>query len=343
MTQKGTMSPSRGESGSGPSVPVPTMWLMGERSTTGASGARPAAAGGEPTNGLPPGYAADGRLHLDETISPVVLTDFDVDKYVRNARGRIAVSESGLEMAGRDARDLAFLWRLEVAALGEMRALLISWTGNETRITAFLGTWAYERYWLARAERDLLTASGWPWEATARRPLAARVRGSYLDKGLPVVSPLVGSVLGESLTAGHMARMAIQEGALLAGLDALRARLEGEASDVVGEIVRRRADFVDYFRGEAAARIERSTAERLYAQLMLARPWAPLRAVGVADALEVQALGSLFDTPSAVADLEASDAVIAELLPGRPTPALDLVRRARRRRRTAPSRSTHGV
>jgi hypothetical protein len=292
---------------------------------------------------LPPGYGPDGRLHLNETTSPVVLTDFDVDKYVKNARGRIAVGESGLEMRGRDARDLAFLWRLEVAALGEMRALLISWTGNETRITAFLATWAYERYWLARAERDLLTASGWPRQATGRRPLTARVRSSYLDKVLPLVSPLVGSALGEPLTAGHMARMAIQEGALLAGLDALRARLEGEGSDVVGEIVRRRTDFVDYFRGEAVARIERSTAERLSAQVMLARPWAPLRAVGVADAAEVQALGSIFDTTAAVADLEASDRVLADRLPGRPTPALDLVRRARRRRRPAPSRSSHAV
>lgn len=292
---------------------------------------------------FPPGYRADGHLHMDESVQPVMLTDFDVDKYVRGARGRIAVPDSGIEMSGRTARDLAFLWRLEVAALGEMRALLLSWTGNETRITAFLATWAYERYWLARAERQLLDAAGWPLSATGERPLSAQVRSTYVERVLPLVSPIVGGVLGEPLTAGHMARMAIQEGALLAGLGAVRARLEGEASDTAGEIARRRTDFVEFFRGEAAARIERSTAERGSAQAMLRRPWAPLRAVGVADAVEVQALGSIFDTPASVADLEASDLAVGALLPGRPTPALDLVQRARRRRRPIPKRSTRGL
>lgn len=292
---------------------------------------------------LPPGYGADGHLHLDDSIHPVVLTDFDVDKYVKNARGRIPVSASGLTMTPRTARDLAFLWRLEVAALAEMRSLLISWTGNEPRITAFLATWAYERYWLARAERDLLTAAGGTLPVPAGRSLTVRARGAYIDKGLPLTSPLVGSVVGEAVTAGHMARMAVQEGALRAALDALRARLSGEASDVVGEISRRRSDFVDFFRGEAAARVERSTAERMFALSMLGWPWAPFRAVGVADAAEVQALGSIFETPAAVADLEASDAAVGDLLPGRPTPALNLVRRARRRRRPIPARSSRGL
>ncbi|GAB2608117.1 hypothetical protein [Pseudactinotalea suaedae] len=291
----------------------------------------------------PPGYRADGHLHSDGSTRPVVRTDFDVDKYVRGARGRIHVSASGPVISGRAARDLAFLWRLEVAALAEMRSLLTSWTGNETRITAFLATWAYERYWLARAARDLLTAAGRPLQANGRRPLSARIRSYGIDRFLPLVSPVVGGVLGEPLAAGHVARMAVQEGALRAGLAAVRARLEGEASDAVGEIIARRTDFVDFFRAETRARVERSTAERASAVVMLSRPWAPLRAVGVADAAEVQALSSIFDTPAALADLEASDLAVGAILPGRPTPALDLVLRARRRRRAAPERNTHGL
>lgn len=290
-----------------------------------------------------PGYGPDGHLHLDETISPVVLTDFDVDKYVRAARGRIPVAAEGVELTGRAARDLAFLWRLEAAALEEMRALLVSWTGNETRITAFLATWAYERYWLARALRDLLEAAGRPLQPIGARPLTARLRSIYVERMLPLLSPVVGGVIGEAVTAGHMARMAIQEGALRAALEALRGRLAGEASDVVAEVVRRRDDFVEYFRGEAVARIERSAAERTFAQMMLAPPWAPLRAVGIADAAEVQALGSLFESPTAVADLAASDLAVGALLSGRPTPALDLVRRARRRRRPLASGSSRGL
>lgn len=289
---------------------------------------------------LPPGYH-DGHLHLDASIKRVVTTDFDVAKYAADARGRIPVSATGIEIDPRTARDLAYLWRLEVAALDEMRALLVSWTGHEARVTAFLATWAYERYWLARAERDVLTAAGRPLQTEARRSVAARVRAVYLDRVLPLTSPIVGQVVGETLTAGHMTRMAVQEGALRAALEALQVRLRGEAREVVAEVCRRRDAMVEFFREEAVARIERSVAEKTAALASLQWPWSPLRAVGVPDALEVVALGSIFDTPAALAGLQRSDAAIGDHLPGRPTPAVDLVRRALRRRR--PGRNARGL
>lgn len=294
---------------------------------------------------LPPGYDTDGHLHLDSSIARVVVTDFDVAKYGESARGRIPVSASDVEIGGRTARDLAYLWRLEVAALLDMRALLSSWTGSEARITAFMATWAYERYWLARALRDVLEAAGSPLQPASAPPLSARVRDVGLDRLLPLTTPLLGQLLGEPLTAGHMARMAVLEGAQQVALGALELRLEGHARDVVAEVCRRRTDIVAFFRGEAAARIQRSTAERMVAWLYLQPPWAPLRVMGMRDALEVQALGSIFDTPASVTDLEISDAAVGQLLPGRPTPALDLVRRARRRRRpiTPAAGSAHGL
>src|SRR5690606_27110390 len=150
---------------------------------------------------LPPGYRPDGHLHLDDSISPVLVTDVDVTKYAENARGRIAVADD-VAIDGRTARDLAYLWRLETAALHDMRAMLISWTGSEPRVTAFLATWAYERYWLARALRDLLDAADRPLQPPGPRPLSARARDVYLDRLLPLASPLLGQLAGEALTAG---------------------------------------------------------------------------------------------------------------------------------------------
>src|SRR5690606_40003738 len=112
---------------------------------------------------------------------------------------------------GRTARDLAYLWRLETAALHDMRAMLISWTGSEPRVTAFLATWAYERYWLARALRDLLDAADRPLQPPGPRPLSAPARAVDLDRLLPLASPLRGPLAGEALTPGHMALMAVLE------------------------------------------------------------------------------------------------------------------------------------
>lgn len=85
-----------------------------------------------------PGYT-DGRLHLDRDSLRVVTTDFDVAAYTRDARGPIPVD--GAVTLTDDARlDLAYLWRVEHEALGDMRRMLSSWTGNEARITAFLAT-----------------------------------------------------------------------------------------------------------------------------------------------------------------------------------------------------------
>lgn len=293
---------------------------------------------------LPPGYRPDGHLHLDDSISPVLVTDVDVTKYAENARGRIAVADD-VAIDGRTARDLAYLWRLETAALHDMRAMLISWTGSEPRVTAFLATWAYERYWLARALRDLLDAADRPLQPPGPRPLSARARDVYLDRLLPLTSPLLGQLAGEALTAGHMARMAVLEGAQQVALETLRPRLAGEARDVVDEVARRRTDIVAFFRAETAARVARSTAERALAWAYLQPPWRPLRTVGMRDALEVQALGSIFDDPASLVALAASDTAVTATLPGRPTPSVTLVRRARRRRRPLPTRpgSTHGV
>lgn len=294
----------------------------------------------------PPGYR-DGRLHYDATMAPVLHTDFDVAAYTRGARGRIAVPA---QAGGTDARtraDLAYLWRLERVALQEMRAVLMSWTANETRITAFLATWAYERHFLAVALQDLLTALGHPPAPRPARTLRTRIQNRYSEHLLPLISPMIGAGIGEPLTAGHMARMAIHEGALLAASQTLLPRLHGVAAQVVREVARRREDMVDFFRSEARARITRSAAERLAAQIYLLPPWRPLRLVGIADAEETRALASILGTHAGRDALLTSDATIGALLPGNPHPSVDTVAGALRRRRRPTSVSspggTHGV
>lgn len=269
---------------------------------------------------LPVGYV-DGRLYsvAGETIT--LLTSFDVDAYTRAARGRIRVEASGVDLGGRGVReDLAFLWRLDSAALSEARAFLATWTGNEARITAFVATWAFERLWLGHAVRDLLTADRSPRpDPLPRASLGARARGFYVERGLPFVAPVWTSIVGESVTVGHMARLAIQETALQAAYSALLPRLDGEAARVVTEIIGRRDEMIRFFTLEATARISRSPQEARMAKLFLLGSWKPLRIVGVPDRDEARALASLFRTPADRARLDACDRPIRDLLAVRPT------------------------
>ena len=63
----------------------------------------------------------------------------------------------------------------------------------------------------------------------------ARLRDVWVERAMPVVVAPVAAVVGESITAGHMLRLALQEASLQATYAALLPRLEGEAARVVTE------------------------------------------------------------------------------------------------------------
>lgn len=304
----------------------------------------------------PPGHVR-GRLFSDAEHPIVLRTEFDVPGYLAQARGRIAVDTERIEISEDVARDLGFLWRLESSALAETRALLASWTSNEARITAFVTGWGYERYWLARALRDILEASPTPSPtasadaspstapADSRSSPASRLRGIWVERGLPILAPIVGGVVKEPLTAGHMARLAIQEATLRAAERAVSSRLHGEAARVLSEIIDRREEIIAFFRSEAVARIRRSRIEAVTARAHLMRPWAPLRIVGVPEPDEARALTSIFASASDRRRLIDSDAEIGEFLPGNPQPSVHQVTAALRSTRRAHARAgrNHGI
>lgn len=267
-----------------------------------------------------PGYL-DGRLHSVAGRPVTMFTDFDVEAYVHRARGRIKVAKGRVAIAGDELRaDLAFLWRLDSAALSETRALLASWTGNEARITAFVATWAYERLWLAHALRDLLTADGSPLPAPlGRSGLRAKARSWHVERVLPITVPIWTNIVGESVTAGQIARLAVQEASLQAACAAVARRLDGEALRVMDVIVERRDEMIRFFRMEASARISRSPQEARMASWHLTPLWRPFRVVGVPDSDEARALASIFRREEDRARLAEADAGLRKLLMERPT------------------------
>ena len=83
---------------------------------------------------------------------------FDVRDFARTAqgshRGQLdldAITASGL---GADAiRLLRLLRDLERSTMQRMRNLLVTATHKDARVTAFLTTWAFEKFWIADAPR----------------------------------------------------------------------------------------------------------------------------------------------------------------------------------------------
>lgn len=310
----------------------------------GALGASPAPLTAPRTEGTVPGPPARDRapagtarparrppLHADGTVAPVLVTDFDVAAYTRTAPGRLEVDTAALaaDPGGLEdpalRRDLGFLHRIQSSALAEARAMLSTWTGNEARITAFLATWLYERHWAAAALAEILGATG-PMPAPpspagaplSPRRLGARARALYVERALPVVAPLWTLALGENVTAGHMARLAILEESVAAAHRALLPRSGGEARRVLEALLERSVPAREFFRAEARARVLRSRAEARTARALLALAGPVWRVVGVADPAEREALASILAAPQARAEVRRAHQEIGRLLPGPP-------------------------
>lgn len=259
----------------------------------------------------------------------VLATDFDVAAYTRAEPGPISIDAQGLELTAEQALVLRYLRSVLATELGEMRAMLSSWTGHEARITAFLATWAVERYWSARALRDLLELAGAPsapLPAARRHPVQRRITSTYNSRILPLTASVTGTVVGEPITAGHMSRMAINQALLNAATHAAQNQLPEPAREPLEKIRSRQETAFDFFAAEATARIKRTGAERTSAELHLGWPWRPLLRNGLPVHGEAQAFATLFATPEARGRLLRAETSLTKNLRTRRLPATALVR-----------------
>jgi hypothetical protein len=94
-------------------------------------------------------------------------TRFNVREFARTARGN---HREGLELAEYATTPLSeeslnvvrILGRLESATMERLRNLLVTATHKDARVTAFLVTWAFEKFWIADALDAVLEANGAP-------------------------------------------------------------------------------------------------------------------------------------------------------------------------------------
>ena len=128
--------------------------------------------------------------------------DFDVREYARDAAGSHR-DELGLEeyrtnpLSPEGLRLIRYLQIIERATMTHLRSVLVTATHKDARITAFLTTWAFEKYWIADAFEQI--------------GLAHQPEGTDVDRA-PFITPsertiresIVANIIGIPMIAVHM-------------------------------------------------------------------------------------------------------------------------------------------
>lgn len=210
--------------------------------------------------------------------------DFDVRAFARDARGshRDALDLAAFAASPLDdvaLRLVAVLHHIEAATMGRLRDVLVTATHKDARMTAFLVTWAYERYWIADALRAILDAHDHPVELRGRSRLRLRERS---ERRGPVRRAIIANLTGTDVIAVHAATGLVDEWIVQESFGAL-ARHSGHPTvamlaGIVGDVQARHLRFLGQ---EAELRLAESPrARRLTRRALLGTAW-PIGAVHV--------------------------------------------------------------
>jgi len=152
--------------------------------------------------------------------------DFDIREFTKTARGnwRPDLDLSGFADAplGADAlRLVRHLGRLESATMENLRNLLVTATHKDTRVTAFLVTWAFEKYWLADALDAVLEAHGEPRNRDLPEGPPRHAASEAVERRGPITRALQAITVGSPIVAVHTTTGAVDEWVLGAAYDRL--------------------------------------------------------------------------------------------------------------------------
>lgn len=154
---------------------------------------------------------------MNRSEGPAPTPVFDLRDFTRTARGshrdRLELAAyAGQPLDGETAELVRLLARLERGALAYLRSVLVTPTHSDARMTAFLVTWAYEKYWLADALEAI--ADTHPAPADPAAPLGLRLRRAWhavAERLEPIRESVVANLIGEDVIAVHCLAGALDE------------------------------------------------------------------------------------------------------------------------------------
>ncbi len=162
---------------------------------------------------------------------------FDVREFARTVQASLRAEIDPTAIAAQGLPDDAVhlvrvLRELERATLHRMRNLLVTATHKDARVTAFLTSWAFEKFWIADALDAVLEAAGAeqaPLEGPLRRSLAERA-----ERRGPIRRAIAGNIAGAQIVAAHVTTGLVDE-----WISQAAYRRLGEAASVLSELAAR--------------------------------------------------------------------------------------------------------
>jgi hypothetical protein len=134
---------------------------------------------------------------------------FDLREFTRTARGshraELRLDEITASGLGADAvRLLRLLRDLERSTMQRMRNLLVTATHKDARVTAFLTTWAYEKFWIADALDAVLEATGDDLHSSEKAGVSRRIVTERAERRGPISRAIRATFDGPQIVAAHV-------------------------------------------------------------------------------------------------------------------------------------------
>lgn len=217
--------------------------------------------------------------------TPVLADDdlFDVREFARTARGnhRAALDLTAIAAAGLEpeaARLLRVLRDLERSTMQRMRNLLVTATHKDARVTAFLTTWAYEKFWLADALDAVLEATGAELDLPTEDGPLRHDPAERADRRGPIRRAIAANFAGPQIVAAHMTAGLVDEWITTAAYRRL-----AELAHAVGSVVETALEVKDrhlhFLQEEAARRLGESPRARRLSRREVDRSAWPIGAI----------------------------------------------------------------
>lgn len=197
----------------------------------------------------------------------VPASGFNVREYARTAVGSHRSEIDGdaftsSPLKPETLRVLRYLVDIEQATMSHLRNVLVTATHKDARVTAFLGTWAFEKFWIADAFTRILEAHG---EQYAQPVDSKR---SFLKRIGNRIAPITGSIAankaGEDMIAVHMTQGTIDEWITQAAYArAIELDPHSELVKMVNTVLPIAERQLSFFEASAQDRLERSEGARV--------------------------------------------------------------------------------
>lgn len=243
---------------------------------------------------------------------------FSVREYARTAvgshRGTMDLSPFADNPLRPDTlRALRYLAVVESGTMGHLRNVLVTATHKDARVTAFLGTWAFEKFWIADALAQVVDAHPLIELPVPARP--SRV-GSFFGELRERARPITGSIranrLGEAMIAVHMTVGTIDEWVTQAAFGRVAEQSGSPAlTGILDALVAVKARQLEFFEAQARDRLASHEATRAVVARQLRSARWPVGAEAAAASETEFFYSSLFGP--APATVEAIDSRISTL------------------------------